>query len=540
MSNVTNIGESTPIPNRSIFSTFSCENQKAEQPSLDNLGRNVKITPSVLCFRPKSEEAPSPINQITPDTLEALREKNLSLNPALATLDKKAQKKARGQYLNRQLCAYLLKDRPTSILLKGLGNTICDCCSTLQHNSKGEITSVRYCKQRWCPVCESIRMNVQSKKLYTAIKNEVEESGLEPFFVTLTMQNVIADKEEYIKRLNWIKKLLTKIFHANRVKKNNGKMLHLPKGFWSIETTYNSHCIFKNGPYAGQAHKTYHPHVHLVVFGEENARLILEQWSHHVIKNADKITGIENSKEWIISMNSQDIRRVNYEDPKQLLELSKYSVKGSSWKQDKRTGKFYENLYPASVRADLYEAHYGLSLFKCFGKFSLASSPGEIDQEELHMEQEPVFELMVDEETGEVIEVPKDQEQEDDFNEKELVAQASLPNITGKTITFKWDYVRKRYLPEWKDEIYDIPLTSCFDEYIIERYNLKKAKSNEIELDESKLNKFRKKPIDKNWFNGVVTTDEPPPSDLLDYLYQAFSFVKEEQEHEQEQELAPS
>jgi hypothetical protein len=571
MSNVRNIGDNPPNHDRHILSTFPCQNQKAEPSPLDNLGRSVKNNPIFLTASPKSknreqakeciavyqefkavsqkskavcqeseavcQEFKAVYPQLNPEILEGIRQGNISLNQGLNNLDKKAAKRARSQYINSQLAGYLLQHRKGSVLLKGLGNTLCECSSTLQHNQNGEVTAVRYCKQRWCPICESIRMNLQSKKLYSAIKNEVEQTGQEPYLVTLTLQNVLADKEKYITRLNWIKKILTRIFHNNRVRKNNGKIDDLIKGFYSVETTYNPKCFFKNGPYQGESYETYHPHVHLVVFGYENAQWILAQWRKLIAKEADKITGIENSKDWIININSQDIRPIQYQDAKQLLELCKYSVKGSSWKQDKKTGKFYESLYPAHVRADLYEAHYGLTLFKCFGNFKMTSTNEEFENEAKN--EQPQFEMMVDEETGEVIEVEVENGSEDAFDEKELKSETSLPNYTGKTIVWKWDFATKKYYPEWNSEVYHIPLSSCFDEYIIKRYNLKKKDTIEIDMDYSKFNLFRKRPIEEGWFEGITKIEETYPEELMQYIYDLFKLpIIEEKEEDEEPKFA--
>lgn len=126
-------------------------------------------------------------------------------------------------------------------------------CSGVALQDENKITS-KYCKQRWCLVCNRIRtanmINGYSKPLA-----ELKE----PQFVTLTIPNV---KAKYLKStiedmnnsLKAIRKNLKKTYNINL------------KGLRKYECTYNA------------KEDTFHPHYHLIIEGKEQSEKLKELW----------------------------------------------------------------------------------------------------------------------------------------------------------------------------------------------------------------------------------------------------------------------
>ncbi len=128
-------------------------------------------------------------------------------------------------------------------------------CSAHLEEVNGTITT-KYCNQRWCNICNSIR----SAKLIKWYSPQLENM-VEPYFLTLTRPNVEAKdlKQEisyYIKTYQKISKSVNKYFN---------KIIGIRK----LECTYN----YKTN--------TYHPHFHLAVSTKEVAELIQKKWMEY-------------------------------------------------------------------------------------------------------------------------------------------------------------------------------------------------------------------------------------------------------------------
>jgi hypothetical protein len=127
------------------------------------------------------------------------------------------------------------------------------CCHNLEHYD-GKITG-KYCKNRWCLVCNRIKTATSIKKYSDIIASWGEDS----YFVTLTIVSPSGNAlESTIDSMaaNFIK-----------IKDVINKRRHLKFiGLRKIECTYN--------PVAD----TYHPHYHCVIKGKEQADLLVNEW----------------------------------------------------------------------------------------------------------------------------------------------------------------------------------------------------------------------------------------------------------------------
>ena len=126
-------------------------------------------------------------------------------------------------------------------------------CGSLVKQEDGKL-SARYCCQRWCRVCNSIR----SAKLYSAYAPALA-GWTDAYFVTLTCPNVPAP------RLVAEVALLTKAMPA--IAKDMARTDRLTlTSLRKLEVTYNP------------TRKDFHPHFHLVVKGKVEAETLVRRW----------------------------------------------------------------------------------------------------------------------------------------------------------------------------------------------------------------------------------------------------------------------
>ena len=74
-------------------------------------------------------------------------------NPQEPRVDKK---RARKKFTSLAIATHLAEENPDSPLLKSYERSK-HCMETLTPNAEGKLTA-HYCKNRWCPVCQSIRI----------------------------------------------------------------------------------------------------------------------------------------------------------------------------------------------------------------------------------------------------------------------------------------------------------------------------------------------------------------------------------------------
>lgn len=170
---------------------------------------------------------------------------NEASKPLLPALDKK---RARKKYTSYTIAQNLMRENPHSSLYNSYERST-HCMETLTPNGEGRLTA-HYCKNRWCPVCQSIRIAV----LINGYKPQLEKLK-DPYFVTLTRPTCTAEE------LPWQIKRMAKCF---RRIKNRKRMRSVP-GLKKAECTTR--------PFG-----MYHYHYHIIIEGKENAEYLIQEW----------------------------------------------------------------------------------------------------------------------------------------------------------------------------------------------------------------------------------------------------------------------
>lgn len=168
-------------------------------------------------------------------------------------------KRARRKYLTDGYIGALVdaaKLNPDSDLTQSYWNTW-HCARTLTLQSDGKVSG-RYCKNRWCLVCNAIR-TAQLIKRYSPTL----ESWNEKHFVTLTIPNVEAPDLPGALEVMYETFLKCK----ERLKKRNQRG-QCPKfeGLRKLECTYNPE------------RNDFHPHFHVIVSSREAGRQLYNAW----------------------------------------------------------------------------------------------------------------------------------------------------------------------------------------------------------------------------------------------------------------------
>ena len=159
----------------------------------------------------------------------------------------------------------------------------------------------QYCKNRLCLVCNSIRTAVLLKKYKPIFDLWSDDS----YFVTLTAPTVY--KEELNSRIDEMHSIFIGIKDVLKKRNQRNKCLKF-QGIRKLECTYNS---FDN---------KYHPHFHLIIKGEENARFVYLEW-------------LKRTRHLGTSENAQDCRKTEGESA---MEVFKYFTKLVSSKKKDR------------------------------------------------------------------------------------------------------------------------------------------------------------------------------------------------------------
>ncbi|MFN0217171.1 MAG: protein rep [Saprospiraceae bacterium] len=189
-----------------------------------------------------------------------------------------------------------------------------------------------YCKNRFCPLCVSIRRGEFINRYLPVI-----ETWEDPYFVTLTQKSVPAEKLE-----RWffgVDKAFRQI--KNKYKKRNqrgGKIKFM--GIKCLECNFNP------------KRKWYNPHLHLIVPNKAMADLLKLEWQK---KWTEKFT----------SPLAQKIRRVG-SHRRDLIETIKYGSKIFTDFDARDKGKMPPKIYVAAM-INIYKAMKPYHLFDSFG-----------------------------------------------------------------------------------------------------------------------------------------------------------------------------
>ena len=143
----------------------------------------------------------------------------------------------------------------------------------------------RYCNQRWCLVCNSIRTGKMINGYLPAI-----ESMTNPYFVTLTVKNVKAEDLKHTIESMQRDFVRTK----DKLKKRRITL----KGIRKVEVTFN------------ESRQDYHPHFHCIIDGCKESFSLVSDW---IKRHPEQAT-----------YKGQDIR---YADKESHTELFKYFTK---------------------------------------------------------------------------------------------------------------------------------------------------------------------------------------------------------------------
>ena len=162
----------------------------------------------------------------------------------------RALKKARKKYFSYGLALNLANKNPDSTLFHSYLNTLA-CAKVIIVDERGK-NHTKYCKNRWCPLCQSIRI----AKLIDGYKEQLRAYP-ELYFVTLTRPTVPAEglKEQREKMYHAFSRIrLSKFFRKNNF-----------SGIRKAECT-----IRPNG--------LYHYHFHVFVNSKEAAEFMVQRW----------------------------------------------------------------------------------------------------------------------------------------------------------------------------------------------------------------------------------------------------------------------
>lgn len=253
------------------------------------------------------------------------------------------KKKAKNQYFSKELARHLsILDSP---LNKSYRRTLFDCGAMLIQ--EGYKLTSRYCNARWCNTCNRIR----TAKLINGYRKPLE-AFTEPYFVTLTIPNV--KKESLEISLKTMLKTIQLIVRSRR-------RLTTMNGIRKLECTYNA------------IEDSYHPHLHFIVDGEDNAKFLISEW----------LNRNETAEHWC-----QDYRKA---DESTLMELFKYTTKIVS-----KAGKDFQiYIQPLDV---IFQAMHKVRTFQPFGSVRMVSE--DIDDVKADSYDIPFYESVVWEWTG--------------------------------------------------------------------------------------------------------------------------------------------
>lgn len=258
----------------------------------------------------------------------------------IQTNKKAGLKKARKKYFSYGLAVNLANLSPRPKLFHSYLNTL-SCAKTLVVDAEGRAHG-KYCKNRWCPLCQSIRI----AKLIDGYKKQLEAMP-ELYFVTLTRPTVPAEG---------LKEQREKMMHAFTAIRNN-KYFRKNKfsGLRKAECTI-------------RPDELYHYHFHVLINSKNGAEFMVRRWLEL------------NPESDPQAQNIEAVDRTNQGTGKgALLEIFKYFTKLiAKLKSEDGTEKRLINYRRLNV---IFEFMRGQRVFQPFG--SLKPVAEDFDEDEL-------------------------------------------------------------------------------------------------------------------------------------------------------------
>lgn len=206
-------------------------------------------------------------------------------------------------------------------------------CQNKIYTANGKLYG-RYCKNRFCTLCCSIRKAAIINSYLPFV-----QTWKEPYFVTLTVRSVPLYKLKAVIRsvLKGINNIIAKYKKRNQ----RGKGIKL-MGVRSLECNFNAR------------KKTYNPHFHLIVPNREIAKIIINEWL------------TTSNPGWNLPV-AQKMSKI-MDNQKALIEVVKYGSKiftdPDLKKKEKSKGN--ESIYMAALN-NILEAMKGIRIFERFG-----------------------------------------------------------------------------------------------------------------------------------------------------------------------------
>jgi hypothetical protein len=165
--------------------------------------------------------------------------------------EKTLQNRARSKYLTDAIVRGLMGLGERTPLRFAYASTVRCAAELVQEGVK---VQGKYCRQRWCLVCNRIR----TRKLIGAYLPEMA-TWTAPHFVTLTIPNVQGHELHGV-----VREMLAAVRPiARAIRHTDGLEL---KAVRKLETTYNT------------GRRDYHPHLHLIVNSREAADALVRRW----------------------------------------------------------------------------------------------------------------------------------------------------------------------------------------------------------------------------------------------------------------------
>ena len=146
------------------------------------------------------------------------------------------RKRNKFKWFGYHLSKMLWYGNPESSLLNSYKNTWY-CSSVIEVDEEG-MAKAKYCKNRWCPICQRNKMGAMINQYGPRLEQEQEL-----WFLTLTRQNVRAEALKQEK----------------------------------VECTYHGQQFLEDGS-PDPWYDTYHPHNHLLISDKELAEFIIKKW----------------------------------------------------------------------------------------------------------------------------------------------------------------------------------------------------------------------------------------------------------------------